>query len=303
MKRPWMQLFTRDWLDNKELRRCLPESRSVLIDLMCLASEGNPFGFLADDIGPLKDEYMASRCAMTVSKFRRCLSELIQYERVTKTKDTLMIPRMVRDEEIKLARINAGKTGGNPNLVVNQTDNRKVNHDANHLPDTRAHTRSDSDSEVLKALLPEQQRDRTEVPVSSISTEEFEIAWERHRKHRRDQTKYLSIQQVLSMNGKFSVDRFRERHPEYCQYWNRENSWKFCPLSFLDWIEADMPWSPDGGPKKPTIRQPSAQEKSRFWTQELMSQCDSLQGDEQAEFERKTQAWIDSEFQNGESAG
>ncbi len=167
MKRPWMQLFTRDWLDNKELRRCSPESRSVLIDLMCLASEGNPFGFLADDIGPLKDEFMASRCSMTTSKFRRAFLELVKYERVSTVNGVFSIPRMVRDEEIRRNRIEAGKTGGNPNLVVNQNDNLEVNHHANQSPDTRAHTRSDSDFEVLKALKPEQQTETSNFPSTN----------------------------------------------------------------------------------------------------------------------------------------
>ncbi len=84
MKRPWMQLYTRDWLDSTELRRCSPMSRSVLTDLMCLAHEGIPYGYLTDKIGPLTDDYMASRCVVPLAIFRKAVSELVLAERLHK---------------------------------------------------------------------------------------------------------------------------------------------------------------------------------------------------------------------------
>jgi hypothetical protein len=126
MDRPWLQLFTRDWLDNKELRRCSPVSRAVLTDLMCLAHEGEPYGVLADKVGPLTESYMVSRCVVTKAAFRSALKELEAAHRLSKREDgALTVPRMVRDEEVRLKRAAGGVLGGNPKVP------RKVNLEPN----------------------------------------------------------------------------------------------------------------------------------------------------------------------------
>ena len=138
---PWMQFYTRDWLDNKELRRCSPAARAVLLDLMCLAHEGVPYGHLADKIGPLTDDYMASRCVISTERFRAALSELQSYQRVSAENNRLVIPRMVEDGAERLRRSEAGGKGGNPKLVkdaVNQEVNQLVNDGDKHARAQRA---------------------------------------------------------------------------------------------------------------------------------------------------------------------
>jgi hypothetical protein len=115
---PWMQFYTRDWLDNKELRRCSPAARAVLLDLMCLAHEGVPYGHLADKIGPLTEDYMASRCVISTSKLRSFLSELKANERLSATdQGVLFIQRMIEDAAVHVDKVKAGSSSkGNPKL-------------------------------------------------------------------------------------------------------------------------------------------------------------------------------------------
>ena len=151
MNLPWMRFHTRDWLDNKELRRCSPTARAILTDLMCLAHEGEPYGHLADKTGALTTKYMASRCVVTTGQFLRAVSELKQYGRVSQRDDgVLFIARMVEDERIRLARAVGGGKGGNPALV-NHELNGKVNHEGYPClkNDSRAGARADSDSSSL----------------------------------------------------------------------------------------------------------------------------------------------------------
>ena len=117
MTRPWFQMCSRDWLDNKELRRCSPLARGVLADLMCLAHEGLPYGHLCDKVGPLTDGYMASRCVITLRQFRSALAELLTNERVHRDADgRLYVKRMVEDEDIRLKRASGGSLSvDNPN--------------------------------------------------------------------------------------------------------------------------------------------------------------------------------------------
>src|SRR6185369_16395669 len=110
MNRPWMKLWTRDWLDCKELRRCSATSRSVLLDLMCLANEGSPYGFLADKVAGLPVKLMASRCSVTCSQLLKSIKELMDNGRLQRDeKGTYFIRRMVEDEEVRVKRAEGGK--------------------------------------------------------------------------------------------------------------------------------------------------------------------------------------------------
>lgn len=117
MERPWMKFHTRDWLDNKELRRCSPTARAVLTDLMCLAHEGVPYGNLSDKVGPLSIEFMASRCFVPRRVFNKALIELVDNSRIGRSDtNNLFIPRMVEDEALRVRRAEGGKASiGHPN--------------------------------------------------------------------------------------------------------------------------------------------------------------------------------------------
>ncbi len=112
MARPRLPLDTRDWLDNKELRRCGTTARSVLIDMMCLASEGVPYGHLADKSGPIAVEVLAGRFNVPMRSLTPAIEELLQHARILRSEElgTMYVPRMVRDEEIRLKRAAGGKT-------------------------------------------------------------------------------------------------------------------------------------------------------------------------------------------------
>jgi hypothetical protein len=112
-----MKMWTRDWLDSKELRRCSPTSRAVLLDLMCLANEGTPYGFLSDKLGNLAVKYMASRCMLTPGTFLKSISELIENDRLQRDDNgTYFIRRMVEDEAVRVKRAEGGKASiGHPN--------------------------------------------------------------------------------------------------------------------------------------------------------------------------------------------
>jgi hypothetical protein len=146
MERPWMKLFTRDWLDDLELRKCSAEARALLLDLMCLAQEGKPYGHIADSSGALPEKFVVGRLNLTAAQFRRSVAELIQHDRLSQNEEgVLFIRRMVRDEEERARRSEKGKLGGNPTLKreVNHSDKQDVSQDVKH---TGARPDSDSDS-------------------------------------------------------------------------------------------------------------------------------------------------------------
>jgi hypothetical protein len=86
-----------------------------------------------------------------------------------------------------------------------------------------------------------------------LSVDELESAWERHAKYRHQQPKELVFRRIIAMNGQFSVERFRERHETYCLAMTR-TGWRFCALTFLDWVEAGMPLPPPDPPPETGAR-------------------------------------------------
>lgn len=152
MNYPWMKLHTRDWLDNKELRRCSPLSRSVLADLMCLAHEGVPYGHLTDKVGALTEKYMASRCVVPIGRFRAAVKELKSHGRVdVSATGSLFIERMVADEDLR----NRRATGGNASVGHPHTPPKKQK---------EGYPPSEADS-----------RERTRAGSGSESTSDFEV--------------------------------------------------------------------------------------------------------------------------------
>jgi hypothetical protein len=188
MNRPWMQFHTRDWLDNKELRRCSLAARAILTDLMALAHEGFPYGFLADKIGPLTVEYMASRCFVAVADFASAVEELKSHGRVSVDDDSgaLYIERMVQDEASRAKRAEAGSKGGNPRLLRDPIRS-EVNHEDNQGFQTKSANqglpRSDSDSiGVVSSLKDSKKENLREIPVrvaiSSVG-QRFDEFWDK----------------------------------------------------------------------------------------------------------------------------
>ncbi len=182
MDRPWMKFHTRDWLDNKELRRCSPTSRAILADLMCLAHEGYPYGHLTDKLGSLTELFMAARCVVPIPKFRESIKELKTALRINETTDgILFIKRMVDDEAVRLKRAAGGLLGGNPNLTddvnyeVNHTNANKVN----GLPCER--TGADSDSGSLLGFAAELKA-QDQQSAEWFASEFWPLAWRKSDK-------------------------------------------------------------------------------------------------------------------------
>jgi hypothetical protein len=88
-----------------------------------------------------------------------------------------------------------------------------------------------------------------------LTSEELENAWERHNHHSGKEPMDFVFRRIMTMNGKFSLDKLRSNHGDYCEYWARTGWNKYGVLTFLGWIEAGMPPAPDkasSAPPKPT---------------------------------------------------
>lgn len=123
MERPWLKLFTRDYLDHKELRRCSLPARGVWADMLCLMAEGSPRGYLTDKVGPLSLTFISQRTYTPVRLMKKAIDELQKQQVLGCTPEGVYFSKkMVDDEALRSSRAEGGAKGGNPNLTVGKVN-------------------------------------------------------------------------------------------------------------------------------------------------------------------------------------
>ena len=88
------------WLRNPELKACGHYLKGILIDIMCMACKGNPYGTLTDQNGRrLHDDDVSQRLGLELSKWKDALIELTAKHRLATDPltDAICVPRMLRD--------------------------------------------------------------------------------------------------------------------------------------------------------------------------------------------------------------
>ena len=178
MDRPYLQLFTRDWLDDLSLRSVSCHSRGVLADLMCIAHESKPYGFLSINDQKMSIKLIASRCNMSAGKVERAMLELEKFGRLRQNEQGVwFVPRMVKDEEIRVKRAAGGYASiGHPSTPTPKHPEGYPSAHPRSLseggrPFTRARTiASDSDSDVVSSCVSDSET-RARVGSAGVQTE------------------------------------------------------------------------------------------------------------------------------------
>jgi hypothetical protein len=133
----WSKFFWADWLGDRALRRCSAPARALWMDMLCLAAQGEPFGYLSDGEEALSDEEIARMTGFSVKHARKLIGEL-ERRRVLSRDDRgrIFSRRMVRDAAEIVRVRERGAKGGNPNLIK-AAAGREVNPPLNLAPNPR----------------------------------------------------------------------------------------------------------------------------------------------------------------------
>lgn len=131
MKRPAFQFYPADWRKDTALQSCSLAARGLWHEMICLMHECEPYGFMSVNGKPMKAEQIARLVGVTDREYTKLLNEL-EDAGVYSIDDhgCIYSRRMVKDERLRNIRAEAGKKGGNPNLLggkVNDLDKQKVN--------------------------------------------------------------------------------------------------------------------------------------------------------------------------------
>lgn len=119
MDLPWFKLYARDWLSDRNLRRCSHAAQGVWLAMLCLMNDCNQRGYLIDDDSPWNDDDIAAAIGGDKASALACILELCAKGVASRdNRGAFYSRRMVRDEIKRRKCSEAGKRGGgNPQLA------------------------------------------------------------------------------------------------------------------------------------------------------------------------------------------
>jgi hypothetical protein len=138
-----------DWQKDPNLRRATRSEKGLLMDLLCLMFESKERGVLATGGVPWADEEIVYAVGGDPSATLIELTSLVRKGVLSRRNDgALFSRRLVREEEIRQVRSEAGSLGGRPTKYQKQngvTEKSKIK--ANHKANTKLITEYESESE------------------------------------------------------------------------------------------------------------------------------------------------------------
>lgn len=119
MKLPAIQFYPADWRKDPGVQSLDYFDRGVWFEILCLMHESPDRGKLTLNGEPMPDEALARILGLDNQTLTKTLTTLLKYGVASRDDETgaLMNRRMVKDENIRKIRAEAGKKGGNPALL------------------------------------------------------------------------------------------------------------------------------------------------------------------------------------------
>ena len=131
-KLPAMQFYPGDWRKDPGVQSLPYKERGVWFEILLLMHESKERGKLLLNGLPMPEEALARLLGLDNQEVNQILGMLLTYGVASRDDaGALFSRRMVRDEEVRRMRAEAGKKGGNPALVKPR-DNQEVNQQDNH---------------------------------------------------------------------------------------------------------------------------------------------------------------------------
>lgn len=128
-RRAWLKFYVHDWLTDPLLRTCSPQARGMLMDLICLAHDAEPYGYIPGSGSPQEIALISRGTGLRRDFSLRLLDELLRLDRVIRAADgRLYIKRMVQMAVEEAVACANGMKGGNPALVRRDNPPHKATH-------------------------------------------------------------------------------------------------------------------------------------------------------------------------------
>ncbi|NOT40150.1 MAG: hypothetical protein HOP13_06635 [Alphaproteobacteria bacterium] len=113
----WSKFFWSDCQAEPTLKRCSLAARGLWLEILCLAAQAEPAGYLVQDGKPLDVRRLARNAAAPEDEVTTLLAEL-ETEGVFSRdrRGRIYSRRLVREAKLRASGLKTGKQGGNPSL-------------------------------------------------------------------------------------------------------------------------------------------------------------------------------------------
>lgn len=126
----WSKFYWSDWLADAGLRRSSFAAKGLWIDMLCIAAQSDPIGYLTVKKVPLSVNDIARMCGGSEPEVRALITELEGNGVLSRDRNgTIYSRRMTRDDKKARTAQKNGKLGGNPKLgnhsAISASDNHR----------------------------------------------------------------------------------------------------------------------------------------------------------------------------------
>lgn len=126
MKMPAFQFYPADWRKDPGVQALDFHERGIWFEILCFMHESSERGVLLLNGQPMPEVALARMLGLDNQILTMAITKLLEYGVASRREadGALVNRRMVKDEHICQVRRNAGKLGGNPNLVNQKATTR-----------------------------------------------------------------------------------------------------------------------------------------------------------------------------------
>lgn len=158
MKLPAFQFYPADWRKDPGVQSLSYHDRGIWLEIICLMHESDQRGKLLLNGKPMPEDALARLLGLDKQIVTKTITTLLEYGVASLDQETgaLVCRRMVRDEDLRKIRQEAGKMGGNPALLK-QKDNQAATKQVKQreTPSSSSSTSSSSSKDRKVSTKPE----------------------------------------------------------------------------------------------------------------------------------------------------
>jgi hypothetical protein len=148
-KIPAFQFYPADWRKDPAVQSLSYHDKGIWFEILCLMHESEERGKLLLNGKPMPDEALARLLGLDKQILTKTLTKLLEYGVASRDEQgALFSRRMVRDETLRKIRTEAGKKGGNPNLVNQNSTKQKKQVNQNSTPSSSSSISSSEKEEI-----------------------------------------------------------------------------------------------------------------------------------------------------------
>ncbi len=128
---PYMPFYIGDWKKDPGIQALTHEQKWIWFDMCCLMWESKERGYLTINKKPMTNGQLCNALSLDLDKLKFCLTYFKDMDlfSIRESDKAIYSRKMIKMQDIRIKRKNAGSLGGNPSLLnegVNQKDNQNT---------------------------------------------------------------------------------------------------------------------------------------------------------------------------------